>query len=227
MKIVGLIPARGGSKGISRKNLQEINGKPLVGHKILQAQKSLCSEVWVSSEDLEILETARVFGAGTIKRPMEIATDETGTDAVIVHAINFLQLVKQDILVLLQPTSPLIKVESINQCIRELIKYTNLSSVFTVREAHTFAWVPSDGLNWEPLGHDRFVRKRRQELSKSAWETGGCYAIRIGNAAEKVSYHQSPTGVVAVSHLEALDIDTLEDLKDASMVTQAVGKISW
>lgn len=67
MRIIALIPARGGSKGISRKNLREINGIPLVGHKILQAQKSLCTEVWVSSEDSEILETARVFGAGVIK----------------------------------------------------------------------------------------------------------------------------------------------------------------
>jgi len=220
MRIVGLIPARGGSKGIPRKNLQEINGVPLVGHKILQAQQSYCSEVWVSSEDLEILETARFFEAGTIMRPVEIATDEASTDSVIVHAVNFLRLVEQDILVLLQPTSPLIKVETINQCINKLTKHASLSSVFTVREAHTFSWVQTDGLYWEPYGHDRYNRKRRQELSKSAWETGGCYAFRIGNNPEQVSYHQSPSSVIAVTHLEALDIDTLDDLKDASNVKQ-------
>lgn len=157
---------------------------------------------------------------------MELATDEAGTDPVIIQAINSLRLVEKDILVLLQPTSPLIKIESIDHCINKLIKYTNLCSVLTVREAHTFTWVTEDGLTWEPFGHDRYNRKRRQELSRSAWETGGCYAIRVGNTRQKVSYHQSPTGVVAVTHLEALDIDTVNDLKDASMVAQLVSKIS-
>jgi CMP-N-acetylneuraminic acid synthetase len=58
MRIIGLIPARGGSKGISRKNLRNLNGIPLVGHKIIQAQKSACTEVWVSSEDDEIRNTS-------------------------------------------------------------------------------------------------------------------------------------------------------------------------
>jgi CMP-N-acetylneuraminic acid synthetase len=226
MRIIALIPARGGSKGISRKNLREINGIPLVGHKILQAQKSICTEVWVTSEDSEILDTARIFGANVINRPKELATDEAGTDSVIIHAINSLRLNEKDILVLLQPTSPLIKIESINQCINKLIKYSNLCTVLTVRETHTFTWVTEDDLIWEPFGHDRYTRKRRQELSRSAWETGGCYAVRVGSNPQEVSYHQFPTGVVAVTHIEALDVDTLQDLGDASVVAQSGNKLS-
>jgi N-acylneuraminate cytidylyltransferase len=221
MRIVALIPARGGSKGIPRKNLRDLNGIPLVAHKIIQAQESLCTEVWVSSEDIEIQKTAKKFGAKVINRPAELATDEAGTDLVIIQAIHFLQLSENDVLVLLQPTSPLIKIESINKCIEKLIEYKELGSVITLREAHTFNWVTKDDLNWEPFGHDRYVRKRRQELSRSAWETGGCYALRIRITPQAVSYHQAPTGVVAVSHIESLDIDILEDLKDASTVIQS------
>ena len=108
MRIVALIPARGGSKGIPRKNLRDLNGVPLVAHKIIQAQKSLCSEIWVSSEDIEIQNISQKFGAKVINRPTELATDEAGTDLVIVQAINYLQLNQIDVLVLLQPTSPLI-----------------------------------------------------------------------------------------------------------------------
>jgi CMP-N,N'-diacetyllegionaminic acid synthase len=221
MRVIALIPARGGSKGIPRKNLQELNGKPLIAHKIIQAQASICSEVWVSSEDIEIQYIAKKFGAEVINRPKELATDEASTNLVIIQAINFLQLGENDILVLLQPTSPLINVESINECVKKLIKYKELGSVITVRESHTFNWITKDNLNWEPFGHDRYNRKRRQDLSRSAWETGGCYALRIRLTSEAVSYHQSPTGVVNISHIESLDIDTLEDLKDASLVLRS------
>ena len=221
MRIVALIPARGGSKGIPRKNLRDLNGIPLIAHKIIQAQESLCSEVWVSSEDIEIQNISQKFGAKVINRPAELATDEAGTDLVIIQAINYLQLDENDILVLLQPTSPLIKVESINKCIKKLMEYKELGSVITLRESHTFNWITKDDLNWEPFGHDRYARKRRQELSRSAWETGGCYALRITITPEAVSYHQAPTGVVAVSHIESLDIDILEDLKDAAMVLKS------
>jgi CMP-N-acetylneuraminic acid synthetase len=221
MRIVALIPARGGSKGIPRKNLSDLNGIPLIAHKIIQAQKSLCSEVWVSSEDIEIQNIAKKFGAEVIDRPAELATDEAGTDIVITQAINSLQLKKNDVLVLLQPTSPLIKIESINKCIEKLVQSKELGSVIALREAHTFKWVTKDDLNWEPSGHDRYARKRRQELPRSAWETGGCYALRIRETPEAVSYHQAPTGVVAVSHIESLDIDILEDLKDAARVLQS------
>jgi CMP-N-acetylneuraminic acid synthetase len=223
MRIIGLIPVRGGSKGIPRKNLQNINGIPLVAHKIIQAKKSLCNEVWVSTEDEEIKKVAAEFGASLINRPIDLATDEASTDSVLKHAVKILKVSKEDVLVLLQATSPLIKLESINNCINKLINNARLGSVLTLRESHPFMWVTKDDLIWEPSGHERQVRKRRQELDVSGWETGGCYAIKIGHFKEKNVRYPEPTGAVAVSHLESLDIDTIDELETASQILKIYG----
>ncbi len=218
MRIIGLIPVRGGSKGIPRKNLQNINGIPLVGRKIMQAKESLCNEVWVSTEDEEIKNVAVKFGANLIDRPIELATDEAGTESVLKHAVEILKVSENDVLVLLQATSPLIKLESINNCIKKLISDARLGCVMTLRPAHPFMWVTKDNLIWEPSGHERQVRKRRQELDVSGWETGGCYAIKIGHFQEKNIRFPEPTGAVYVSHLESLDIDTIDELEIASQI---------
>jgi N-acylneuraminate cytidylyltransferase len=181
MRIIALIPARGGSKGIKRKNLRKLGDSTLVGFKVKQALKTNCNEVWVSSDDVEILNEAKKNGAQTIERPSTLAEDDTSTDSVILHAIKLLNLDSDDILVLLQPTSPLIQTESINLCISKLINNTQLSSVISVRESHPFMWSPSDSGNWDPKLHSRNKRLRRQEISEEGQETGGCYAMRIGD----------------------------------------------
>ena len=218
MRIVALIPARGGSKGIPRKNLALVDGVPLVAHKINQALASRCTEVWVSSEDSEIQSVSKSFGAKIIHRPSELAYDESGTDSVINHAALEIKLIEGDILVLLQPTSPLIRIESIDNCIKLLLESDNYNCVFTIREAPVFNWIAKKGNIWTPDGHDRFNRKRRQELPISGWETGGCYALRINKSDEQISYHQSPTGVVKITHTEALDVDQLSELEEASKI---------
>ena len=215
---MALIPARGGSKGIPRKNLALVDGIPLVAHKIIQALASQCTEVWVSSEDSEIQSVSESFGAKIIHRPDELASDESGTDSVINHAALELKLTKGDILVVLQPTSPLIRIESINNCINSLVRSDKYNCVITIRESSVFNWITKGENVWTPDGHDRFNRKRRQELPISGWETGGCYALRINNSDEQISYHQSPTSVVKVGHIEALDVDQLSDLEEAVSV---------
>ncbi len=225
MRIVGLIPARGGSKGIPRKNLIPISGTPLVAHKIKQAFASLCNEVWVSSDSSEIHTVSRSFGAQIIYRPDELATDESSTDEVINHAVEVLKLKTSDIVVLLQPTSPLIKVKSINNCIEKLLTNKNFDCVLAVRGTNVFSWITINDGEWIPDGHDRYRRKRRQELPESGWETGGCYALRVKEKGQKTSYHQSPTGVVKISHVEALDIDDIEDLNTASTILNFLEEI--
>ena len=219
MKIVSLIPARGGSKGIKKKNLQKYGNDSLIGHKIKQASESICDEVWITSDDQEIIDEASKYGAKVLKRPGYLATDETSTDAVIMHAIRELKLNDEDILVLLQPTSPLLTIKSINSCIEKLISEKDLSSVITIRESHPFMWKPKQDGKWEPKNHSREKRLRRQEMSEEGWETGGCYAMRISETLLQSVRYPYPTGVVKVSHIESLDIDTSEDLEAANRVT--------
>jgi CMP-N,N'-diacetyllegionaminic acid synthase len=80
MRIVGLVPARGGSKGIPRKNLKLVGGNSLLSIKIEQAKLSQCNEIWVSTEDPEIASIAKQDGANIIERPMALAEDDTSTD---------------------------------------------------------------------------------------------------------------------------------------------------
>jgi CMP-N-acetylneuraminic acid synthetase len=83
MKIIGLIPARGGSKGIPKKNLAPIAGSTLVGHKISQALSSNCTEVWVSTDSDDIKNEAVLKGAKVLDRPAHLSTDESSTDSTL------------------------------------------------------------------------------------------------------------------------------------------------
>ena len=218
MRIVGLVPARGGSKGIPRKNLKLVGGNSLLSIKIEQAKLSQCNEIWVSTEDPEIASIAKQDGANIIERPMALAEDDTSTDDMLIHAAETLKLDSSDCIVLLQPTSPLLRLSSVNKCIEMLLANHELSSVITLRQAHPFMWEESEFMNWEPSGHSREVRPRRQELSPSGYETGGCYAIRVKSLYEQRVRYPKPTGAVSVNHLEAIDIDALEDLSLASII---------
>ena len=213
MRIIGLIPARGGSKGIPRKNLQPLAGHPLIARKILQAIESGCTEVWVTTDDEEISKVSIAFGANVINRPANLATDISGTDEVILHACHDLKLKEDDVLVLLQPTSPLLKLESLDRAIEKLLDEPNLNSVITIKVGHPFMWSQGEDLNWDPNGHTRSHRLRRQQLPLSGWETGGCYAIRVGAIYDQRVRYPKPTGTISVSVIESIDVDTHEDLE--------------
>jgi N-acylneuraminate cytidylyltransferase len=213
MRIIGLIPARGGSKGIPKKNLHKINGVSLLEHKIMQAKKSVCREIWVSTENDEIKKIASEAGSNIINRPSEYAADDSGTKEVIFHAIKYLDLKDEDIIVILQTTSPLIRLSSINKCVSKLLDNNNFASVITIRESNLHIWNTADGHYWNGANHNPEVRKRRQDLDTSGWETGGCYAIRTKLMQEQRVLLPQPVGVIHVSYLEAIDVDTKEELE--------------
>jgi len=115
--IFGVIPARGGSKGIPQKNVQQVCGKPLIAWTIEAAQQSVLLDRWVvSTEDPEIASISRHYGAEILNRPPQLATDTTPTLHVLKHALNH---VSADIVVLLQPTSPIRSSGLIDRCIRQ------------------------------------------------------------------------------------------------------------
>jgi len=115
--ILGVIPARGGSKGIPQKNVRQVCGKPLIAWTIEAAQQSVLLDRWVvSTEDPEIARISRRYGAEILSRPPQLATDTTPTLHVLKHALNH---VSADIVVLLQPTSPIRSSGLIDRCIRQ------------------------------------------------------------------------------------------------------------
>jgi N-acylneuraminate cytidylyltransferase len=221
-RVVGLIPARGGSKGIPRKNLQKFGDSNLLSHKISQTRNAGIKEIFVSTEDLEIKKTAISSGANVIDRPMEFATDTSSTDEVVNHAQPQLSLKPQDILVLLQVTSPLLLTSSINRCVDKLTSNNHLQCVFTIYNSHPFIWKNSKVSQdiWEPQNHSRTFRPRRQDIGMEGCETGGCYAIRVEGLLEQGVRYPAPSSTVSVNYLESLDIDNLEDLKTAQFIYQ-------
>ncbi|MFC1678237.1 cytidylyltransferase domain-containing protein [Patescibacteria group bacterium] len=137
-KILGLITARGGSKGIPGKNIRLLAGKPLIAHTIEAAKKSqLLSRCIVSTDDKEIADISRSFGADIpFMRPAELAQDKSTSMEVVQHAIQWLRQEQgqdYDYLMILQPTSPLRTASDIDECIKKAID-TNADSVMSMYE---------------------------------------------------------------------------------------------
>lgn len=216
--IVGLIPARGGSKGIKRKNLRTLGGKTLIKIGIDLLFDSGCEKVYVSSEDSEIIKAAELAGGQIIIRPLELAGDEASTESVILHAIENLNLGSNDILVTHQITSPLIKIESVKTCIQELLIGSRFNSAISVYETHPFLWHQKDDNTWEPVGHSRMNRIRRQDTGLIGHETGGIYVSRVKAVIEQKNRFPEPTKCIPVDYFEALDIDNLDDLNNAKII---------
>jgi len=222
--IVGIIPARGGSKGIPRKNLKEVQGKNLIARGIELLEQTQCEKIYVSTDDNEISNISKEYGAGVIERPKDLAGDQSSTESVLFHAVEALKLQDEDILVLHQITSPLIKKESIEEAISLLMRNAQLNSVLSVREGHPFMWKQIDHEFWEPSGHKRDFRPRRQDLGIQGIETGGVYAMRVDALVSQQTRFPEPTSVIKVTYLESLDIDSYEDLEVAKLMIRSIGQ---
>ncbi len=159
-KIISIIPARGGSKGIPKKNLKLLNGKPLIAYSIEQSLKSkLIDFTYVSTEDQDIKEVSLSYGAKVIDRPEEFATDKASTESVLLHASEFLNN-DFDIIVLLQPTSPLRLATQIDEAIELLISQKG-DSLLSVFENNSFLWAK----NGTSINYDYKNRPRRQDIN--------------------------------------------------------------
>lgn len=191
MKVLAVIPARGGSKGVPRKNLRMVGGRPLIAWSIEAALEArLVDAVVVSSDDPEILEVARYCGAKTLERPAELATDEAATDPVLVHVVRDFRTwwwwyQRPELAVLLQPTVPVRRAGLVDDCIRHLVE-THADSLLTGYPLH-FCWWREDeystGAGPDPVRWRSQCprRPRRQDMTSRElmWhEDGSVYVTR-------------------------------------------------
>jgi len=143
-KIIAIIPARGGSKGIPWKNIRKLAGKPLIAHTILAAKNSkLIDRIFVSTEDKEIARISKKYGAEIIKRPKKLARDFVPTAPVLKQGVEWLgkkENYKPDIVVYLQPTDIFRKKGLIDKTINKLLENPNLDSVFVAYPTHKDFW---------------------------------------------------------------------------------------
>jgi CMP-N-acetylneuraminic acid synthetase len=163
INFLGVIPARGGSKGIPRKNIKMIAGRPLIAWTIEAARQSRRLDSFVvSTEDKEIADIARRFKAGVIERPPELATDEATTLSVLQHA---LENINAKAIVILQPTSPIRDAGLIDNCILN----------FQEKKADNLA----TGLICKFKEYGSYTQ-RRQELKGFFYDDGNVYVVKAG-----------------------------------------------
>ena len=222
-KILAIIPARGGSKGIRRKNLQKLSGKPLIAHTIIAAKKTKSiNKIIVSTDDKEIEKISKNNGAEVpFLRPKQISKDTSSTIEVIKHALKFLQENQSyvpDIIILLQPTSPLRTSQLITKTINTL-KKSKATSVITVSKItkHPYAsyWLKNDFL--KPFEKNFTKYSRRQEFPDLFFPTGAVYTFWYDTLKKFNSLH-GPKIKPIVVHDEDIDIDNLRDLFFAEMM---------
>ena len=222
-KILAIIPARGGSKGIRRKNLQKLSGKPLIVHTIIAAKKTKSiNKIIVSTDDKEIGKISKNNGAEVpFLRPKQISKDTSSIIEVIKHALKFLQENQSyvpDIIILLQPTSPLRTSQLITKTINTL-KKSKATSVITVSKItkHPYAayWLKNDFL--KPFEKNFTKYSRRQEFPDLFFPTGAVYTFWYDTLKKFNSLH-GPKIKPIVVHDEDIDIDNLRDLFFAEMM---------
>jgi CMP-N,N'-diacetyllegionaminic acid synthase len=221
-KILAIIPARGGSKTIPRKNLRLLHGKPLIAHSIGTALKSRSIDrVTVSTEDHEIAEISKKYGAEVIERPEELARDDSPTIGAVLHALDFLE--KQgympDVVVLLEPTSPLRNVEDIDNAIQLLLNSDCESIVSVCEVGHSPYWMHEikDGY-LKPLFDKKYVEMMRQDLPKIYMPNGAVCVSTPGNLRRFRSFYTNKILPCVMPIERSVDIDTEMDLELAEAI---------
>jgi CMP-N-acetylneuraminic acid synthetase len=223
MRVLGVVPARGGSKGVHRKNIQRLNGKPLIAYTAEAALGARrLTRVVLSTDDQQIAEVGRSWGLEVpFLRPAALAADDTPTLPVIQHALACLEAEGDcyDAVCILQPTAPFRRSEFIDGCIQAL-ESSDADSVVTVLpvpDAHNPHWVyftTSDGCLRLSTGEPTPI-PRRQELPPAYHREGSVYVTRRDVVIQQNSIFGARVLGYPVDPRDSIDINNVEDLARA------------
>ena len=210
MKILAVIPARGGSKGIPRKNLRLLNGKPLIFYSINNALKcELIDDVVVTSDSDEIIYIAESYGVDTVCRAQNLCDDRTTLDPVVCDAVVKMEKLKKynyDIVVTLQPTSPLLSVETLNDALENFIN-SDFDTYISVTNSPHLSWTRERDNGFKPMYQKRLIR---QALPPCYLETGA-FLITKRNFVSNSNRIGDKVNVYEVPKFESVDIDEYDD----------------
>ena len=220
---LAIIPARGGSKRLPRKNVLDLNGKPLIAWSIKAGLNSkYIDKVVVSSDDDEILTISKRYGAVTINRPNELASDTATTFDAIKHTVDNCE--KYDYIVLLQPTSPLRDEKHIDKAI-ELLELKKSDAVVSVcKMDHSPLWsnTLSDSLSMTGFLKDEALNQRSQDLEEYYRINGAIYICNTGKLLEEESFFlKEKIFAYKMDRESSIDIDTKIDFKMAEILINA------
>ena len=216
LKVVVLIPGRGNSKGINRKNLLKYKGFTLIENAILNAKESaFVDEIYVNSDDIEILEIARKYNVCIYKRDPILSRDDATANDVLVDFVNHFKYEKDYFIIYLQPTSPLRTTNHINS-ICELLEKSVENCAVSVTQIDSRilkSFFIRKG-KIVPISDELFINKNRQDLP-SVYESNGALYIFLKSdfmLAEKIPLHNAVPFVMDTA--DSIDIDSLEDYEN-------------
>ncbi|MGE4444807.1 MAG: acylneuraminate cytidylyltransferase family protein, partial [Candidatus Altimarinota bacterium] len=212
---LAIIPARGGSKRLPRKNILDLCGKPLISYSIEAGLKSkYISKVVVTSDDNEILTISKEYGAVTINRPEYLANDTATTFDALEHTINSLE--KYDYIVLLQPTSPLRNEKHIDEAIA-LLNEKDANAVISVCETeHSPLWCNTldEELNMSNFLSKEILNKRSQDLPKYYRINGAIYICKTEELLKNKGFFlKDKVFAYIMDKKDSVDIDEEIDFK--------------
>jgi CMP-N,N'-diacetyllegionaminic acid synthase len=222
-KYLAIIPARGGSKRLPRKNVLDLGGKPLISWSIEAALKSdYIDKTLVTSDDEEILNISKQYLVQTIKRPQELASDTASTYDAIEHAINS-QEEDYEYVILLQPTSPIRGSKHIDEAIK-LLESKKADAVISVCEVeHPVQWSMTLDKNKDMSEFVKNIDSRRsQEQEKYFRLNGAIYICKIEKLLQKKSFFLEENIFAYEMQVEdSIDIDSELDFKLASFILES------
>ena len=215
---LAIIPARGGSKSVPKKNIKLLGSKPLISYTFAEAIKvKELDYILVSTDDDEIAAVAKKEKVRVIKRPKEISSDHASTESALIHAINFLEMEEKyfDYVVVLEPTSPFRKSSTIEKCIK-LISELNADSLLTLKKS--FSNIGDLKFNYyKPLRENQ--PRRRQEREPFYLESSTVYVAKIDFLKQTKSLVSNKwAACVLDSEEEGIDINSQLDFYLAESV---------
>jgi CMP-N,N'-diacetyllegionaminic acid synthase len=221
-RILSIIPARGGSKGLPRKNIIDLAGKPLIAWTIDASLNSkYITKTVVSSEDKEILDISTEYGAEIIRRPDNLANDVATSESVVRHAIDYLESVGEqfDIVILLQPTSPLRDSKDIDSAF-EIMFDSDAASIISVCEFDNKilkAFIKDSNGFLKGISNNKYPFMRRQDLPSVFMPNGAIYIISSNLFIDLNSFFTDQTSYYLMPIKKSIDIDSKDDLNDSSL----------
>lgn len=234
LKVLGLIPARGGSKGIPGKNIKYLQGKPLIAYTIESAKESnLLSRTILSSDDPEIITISRLLGLDVpFTRPSDLASDQSPTLPVIIHALEYLKSIGEeyDAVCLLQVTNPFRRSGMIDEAITRLEESgaDALISVLPVPHEFNPHWVFKPGVDGNlhiSTGEEKII-PRRQELPSAYFRDGAIYLTRTEIIMKEKSLYGKKLAYLLGDEDRYVNLDTMDDWFKAEELVKKLYPIS-
>lgn len=215
---IGLIPARGGSKGLKRKNLRDLAGKPLLHYAIDAARGSRhVTDIYLSSEDEEILTSGRQAGCHTVLRPAALAQDDSTATQVMQHFFETTKLDGDPYIVYLQPTSPFRTSFHLDEAIDMMTSAgaESLVSVVELQKSPFKSFITGEDGRLKSLFEEQFSNHNRQQLPKAYIPNGAIYIFRKSLFLSRGGFPSDGSLPYIMSAADSIDIDTEADLDRA------------